>query len=133
KALGIFGSPSFLVDGEPFWGDDRLDDAIRWLKQMESGPPDWSGRVVLGSQRLAVACACLVSMKASRIAFSMPSIASPAASGLRCSTTLEESMSPKPSAAVNSRQSAGMLLREIGAIARPEVTASVRPPLVSLV
>ena len=40
KALGIFGSPSFLVDGELFWGDDRLDDAIRWLKQMESGPPD---------------------------------------------------------------------------------------------
>lgn len=40
KALGIFGSPSFIVDGELFWGDDRLDDAIRWLKQMESGPPD---------------------------------------------------------------------------------------------
>ncbi|MBZ9884468.1 DsbA family protein [Mesorhizobium sp. CA10] len=40
KALGIFGSPSFLVDGELFWGDDRLDDAIRWLRQIESGPPD---------------------------------------------------------------------------------------------
>lgn len=40
KALGIFGSPSFLVDGELFWGDDRLDDAMRWHKQMESGPPD---------------------------------------------------------------------------------------------
>ena len=40
KALGIFGSPSFLIDGELFWGDDRLDDAMRWLKQMESGPPD---------------------------------------------------------------------------------------------
>jgi len=40
KALGIFGSPSFIVDGELFWGDDRLDDALRWLKQMESGPPD---------------------------------------------------------------------------------------------
>ena len=40
KALGIFGSPSFVVDGELFWGDDRLDDAIRWLKQLESGPPD---------------------------------------------------------------------------------------------
>jgi len=40
KALGIFGSPSFLVDDELFWGDDRLDDALRWLKQMESGPPD---------------------------------------------------------------------------------------------
>ncbi|WP_245428939.1 DsbA family protein [Mesorhizobium sp. WSM3860] len=40
KALGIFGSPSFVVDGELFWGDDRLEDAMRWLKQMESGPPD---------------------------------------------------------------------------------------------
>jgi hypothetical protein len=35
--------------------------------------------------------------------------------------------------AVSSRQSAGMLLREIGAIAKPEVTASFRPPVVSLV
>jgi 2-hydroxychromene-2-carboxylate isomerase len=32
KALGIFGSPSFLVDGELFWGDDRLDDAIAWRR-----------------------------------------------------------------------------------------------------
>ncbi|MDX8461196.1 2-hydroxychromene-2-carboxylate isomerase [Mesorhizobium humile] len=40
KALGIFGSPSFLVDGEVFWGDDRLNDAMRWLRQIESGPPD---------------------------------------------------------------------------------------------
>ncbi|MER8975279.1 DsbA family protein [Mesorhizobium sp. M0800] len=40
KALGIFGSPSFIVDGELFWGDDRLDDAVRWLRQMERGPPD---------------------------------------------------------------------------------------------
>jgi 2-hydroxychromene-2-carboxylate isomerase len=32
KALGIFGSPSFVVDGELFWGDDRLEDAIRWSK-----------------------------------------------------------------------------------------------------
>src|SRR6476646_1795141 len=27
KALGIFGSPTFAVGGELFWGDDRLDDA----------------------------------------------------------------------------------------------------------
>lgn len=40
KALGIFGSPNFVVDGELFWGDDRLDDAVRWLRQMENGPPD---------------------------------------------------------------------------------------------
>jgi 2-hydroxychromene-2-carboxylate isomerase len=40
KALGIFGSPSFVVDGELFWGDDRLDDAVRWRYLIESGPPD---------------------------------------------------------------------------------------------
>jgi 2-hydroxychromene-2-carboxylate isomerase len=32
KSLGVFGSPTFVVDGEVFWGDDRLDDAIRWSK-----------------------------------------------------------------------------------------------------
>jgi 2-hydroxychromene-2-carboxylate isomerase len=32
RALGIFGSPSFVVDGELFWGDDRLDDAIAWAR-----------------------------------------------------------------------------------------------------
>ena len=32
KALGIFGSPSFVVRGEVFWGDDRLDDAIAWFR-----------------------------------------------------------------------------------------------------
>ena len=30
RKLGIFGSPSFRVDGELFWGDDRLEDAISW-------------------------------------------------------------------------------------------------------
>jgi len=29
QQLGIFGSPTFTVEGELFWGDDRLDDAIR--------------------------------------------------------------------------------------------------------
>ena len=29
---GIFGSPSFIVDDEVFWGDDRLEDAIGWFK-----------------------------------------------------------------------------------------------------
>ena len=28
---GIFGSPSFIVGSEVFWGDDRLEDAIWWL------------------------------------------------------------------------------------------------------
>ncbi|MBI2735643.1 MAG: 2-hydroxychromene-2-carboxylate isomerase [Rhodospirillales bacterium] len=32
RRLGIFGSPTFVVRGELFWGDDRLDDAICWLK-----------------------------------------------------------------------------------------------------
>jgi len=30
KALGVFGSPTFVVDGEVFWGDDRLEDAVAW-------------------------------------------------------------------------------------------------------
>ena len=32
KALGIFGVPTFVVGGELFWGDDRLNDAINWLR-----------------------------------------------------------------------------------------------------
>jgi 2-hydroxychromene-2-carboxylate isomerase len=28
RALGIFGSPSFAIGSEIFWGDDRLEDAI---------------------------------------------------------------------------------------------------------
>ena len=30
-ARGVFGSPYFIVDGEPFWGADRLDQVERWL------------------------------------------------------------------------------------------------------
>jgi 2-hydroxychromene-2-carboxylate isomerase len=30
RRLGVFGAPTFIVDGEVFWGDDRLDDAIAW-------------------------------------------------------------------------------------------------------
>jgi 2-hydroxychromene-2-carboxylate isomerase len=29
---GVFGSPYIVVDGEPFWGADRLDQVERWLK-----------------------------------------------------------------------------------------------------
>ena len=29
---GVFGSPSFIYKGEVFWGDDRLEDCIKWLK-----------------------------------------------------------------------------------------------------
>ena len=32
---GVFGSPYIVIDGEPFWGSDRLDQAERWL---EKGP-----------------------------------------------------------------------------------------------
>jgi 2-hydroxychromene-2-carboxylate isomerase len=32
QALGIFGAPSFLVQGELFWGDDRLEDALDWAR-----------------------------------------------------------------------------------------------------
>jgi 2-hydroxychromene-2-carboxylate isomerase len=32
RSLGIFGSPTFVVGGEIFWGDDRLEDALEWLK-----------------------------------------------------------------------------------------------------
>ena len=28
---GVFGSPFVFVDGEPFWGADRLDQVERWL------------------------------------------------------------------------------------------------------
>src|SRR5262249_47400156 len=28
QQLGIFGAPSFVVDGELYWGNDRLGDAI---------------------------------------------------------------------------------------------------------
>ena len=30
QRLGIFGAPSFVVAGELFWGDDRLEDALDW-------------------------------------------------------------------------------------------------------
>ena len=31
KNKGIFGSPTFIVENEVFWGDDRCEDAIKWL------------------------------------------------------------------------------------------------------
>ncbi|WP_299986549.1 2-hydroxychromene-2-carboxylate isomerase [uncultured Ruegeria sp.] len=30
--LGVFGAPSFVVRDEVFWGDDRLDDALSWVR-----------------------------------------------------------------------------------------------------
>lgn len=32
QRLGLFGSPTFLVGGELFWGDDRLEQALAWAK-----------------------------------------------------------------------------------------------------
>jgi len=32
QAAGIFGAPSFTVGGELFWGQDRLDEALRWAE-----------------------------------------------------------------------------------------------------
>jgi len=29
---GIFGSPTIVVDGEPFWGVDRLPDVEEWVR-----------------------------------------------------------------------------------------------------
>ena len=34
-AAGVFGAPFFIVDGEPFWGNDRRAQIERWL---EKGP-----------------------------------------------------------------------------------------------
>lgn len=31
-AAGVFGSPFFLVDGEPFWGADRMEMMEDWIR-----------------------------------------------------------------------------------------------------
>ena len=31
--LGVFGAPTFIVGGELFWGNDRLEDAIAWSRR----------------------------------------------------------------------------------------------------
>ena len=35
EARGVFGSPFFIVEGERFWGNDRVPQLERWLA---SGP-----------------------------------------------------------------------------------------------
>ncbi|MFM7442815.1 MAG: DsbA family protein, partial [Tabrizicola sp.] len=30
RKLGAFGSPTFAVGDELFWGDDRLEEAVAW-------------------------------------------------------------------------------------------------------
>lgn len=39
KEIGIFGSPSFVSDGELFWGPDRLEDAVEWQHNLDLGNP----------------------------------------------------------------------------------------------
>jgi 2-hydroxychromene-2-carboxylate isomerase len=34
-ALGIFGAPTWVVDGELFWGSDRVAQAVAWWKKRE--------------------------------------------------------------------------------------------------
>jgi 2-hydroxychromene-2-carboxylate isomerase len=34
-ACGVFGAPFFMIDGEPFWGNDRRAQMAQWL---EKGP-----------------------------------------------------------------------------------------------
>jgi 2-hydroxychromene-2-carboxylate isomerase len=35
QALGLFGAPTFrTLDGELFWGDDRLDQAVTWAARL---------------------------------------------------------------------------------------------------
>jgi 2-hydroxychromene-2-carboxylate isomerase len=33
QQIGIFGAPDFVVDGELFFGQDRLEDAIAWARR----------------------------------------------------------------------------------------------------
>lgn len=36
QSLGIFGAPSFIAaDGELFWGNDRLEQALAWAKSAQ--------------------------------------------------------------------------------------------------
>lgn len=37
RQLGIFGSPTFVVGQEIFWGDDRLEDALAWVVDHAAG------------------------------------------------------------------------------------------------
>jgi 2-hydroxychromene-2-carboxylate isomerase len=37
QRLGIFGAPTFITpDGEMFWGNDRLERALAWMKKPRS-------------------------------------------------------------------------------------------------
>ncbi|MGC1358368.1 MAG: 2-hydroxychromene-2-carboxylate isomerase [Xanthobacteraceae bacterium] len=36
RQLGIFGSPTFVIGEELFWGDDRLEEAISWYRAAQA-------------------------------------------------------------------------------------------------
>lgn len=38
RRRGIFGVPSFVIEGELFWGDDRLEDALSWIREGQVKP-----------------------------------------------------------------------------------------------
>jgi len=40
RELGVFGSPTFAVGTELFWGDDHLEDAVQWARRgrLEAAP-----------------------------------------------------------------------------------------------
>jgi 2-hydroxychromene-2-carboxylate isomerase len=37
RQLGVFGSPTFAVGNEIFWGDDRLEEALAWAQGEHPG------------------------------------------------------------------------------------------------
>lgn len=39
RARGIFGAPTFFVNDEMFWGDDRMDDAFAFAAKFCTGTP----------------------------------------------------------------------------------------------
>jgi 2-hydroxychromene-2-carboxylate isomerase len=51
RSLGIFGSPTFVIGSEIFWGDDRLEDALDWSLRGSSTkrPPPKAGLTRSGS------------------------------------------------------------------------------------
>ncbi|WP_292044040.1 2-hydroxychromene-2-carboxylate isomerase [Massilia sp. UBA6681] len=36
RRLGLFGAPTFIVQGELFWGDDRLEDALEFAQARQA-------------------------------------------------------------------------------------------------
>jgi 2-hydroxychromene-2-carboxylate isomerase len=43
RELGVFGSPTFAIGRELFWGDDRLEDAVSWYQHGAVQSPHHGG------------------------------------------------------------------------------------------